>query len=65
MSEWISVKDRLPEEEGEFLCCSNIITDEEHIWIEICYFYKSNEWIHYAGEDAFPTHWMPLPEPPK
>lgn len=57
MSEWISVKDRLPEKSGYYL-----------IWTEHSYyligFFSSNidngkwDWIDV-------THWMPLPEPPK
>lgn len=62
---WISVKDRLPESEGEdwlvvvknknkeggiFLC--DVAHYENGKW------YKSNTW-----EDV--THWMPLPPKPK
>jgi len=65
MNKWISVKDRLPEDQGEYLCCSNMKNKDGSHWIEICYFYISNEWIHYSGDEAIPTHWMPLPELPK
>lgn len=28
--------------------------------------WKGNEWCYEAGKDFFaPTHWTPLPEPPK
>lgn len=58
---WISVKDRLPEEEGKYLiCCS----DGYQTTAE----YENKTWLVYTGryeeiEDV--THWMPLPEPPK
>ena len=68
MSEWISVKDRLPE--GECLAVSN------------CRGFSYGEYlIGYIGEDessdtgymcesdneilSNATHWMPLPEQPK
>ena len=57
---WISVKDGLPEE------------GEEVIFYEmrdIPYYYLGYQeggksWYSYTSSKAFPTHWMPLPEPP-
>lgn len=57
VQEWISVKDRLPEPKENAICInrhgdmmSGIYT--ELGWMFPCYFEK-------------PTHWMPLPQPPK
>ena len=56
MSEWISVKDRLPEPWTEVL-----------VWRGSEYPIVSSEvtstglWCHFFNI----THWMPLPEPPK
>ena len=57
MQEWISVKDRLPEQGEEAICIAAdgdmmIGKYTEWGWMFPCYF-----------EDL--THWMPLPEPPK
>ena len=79
MAEWISVKDRLPEENGRYLC---YIVDGNGYQRMLCFalnletvddydFYHQN----YAGfydydseygyfEYTDVTHWMPLPEPP-
>lgn len=64
---WISVKDRLPEKNGDYLCylihdnpkCDNRITTI--IWV--------NMWSNVIGDNCVEsysvTHWMPLPEPPR
>ena len=66
MSEWTSVKDRLPEYDTDV-----------HLWREgwdrvyVGYWRHSHEWIgRHRPEcidslpDSEPTHWMPMPEPP-
>ena len=56
MSEWISVKDGLPEEGVKVLACThkgNILTAH----------YNRGRW-HVAYSVTI-THWMPTPEPPK
>lgn len=56
MSEWISVRDKLPEKDGRYL-----------VYIPKCIFFS----VFYAkaAEPHFyecnATHWMPLPEPPE
>ena len=70
MSEWISVKDRLPENEKEVLC-----------WYEYFRYGNYNRMFqtfgigycingHWGGEVSIGTKsrvlcWMPLPEPPE
>lgn len=58
--EWISIHDRLPEEETKVLVCSD--------WqcIEIGYVY-SDEWFTWDKNERidFVTHWAELPELPK
>lgn len=64
MSEWISVKDRLPEN-GERVLAYGIdrrVHDVKWSWPE-------NAWLDKIGGgtwmEGFITHWMPLSEPPK
>lgn len=78
---WISVKDRLPEKNGTYLCC------ERHGSLNSCgirSFAQNLEetgeydfeglnmagWFDYDSEYGFyvvhtVTHWMPMPKPPK
>jgi len=66
--EWISVKDRAPED-GKIV----LVTDGRIIGISSCYSEdESHRYIinfgYYIGNEAHienVTHWMPLPEPPK
>lgn len=58
-SGWISVEERLPEQSKKVL-----VSNGEYTWVSsyldsIGLFY---EFRPFAGQ---PTHWMPLPEPPK
>lgn len=55
MSEWISVKDRLPED-GDVLVFDGIS-------IGILVF--ENEVFWEDDYPTHPTHWMPLPDPPR
>lgn len=50
MTEWISVKDRLPQEHKNYLVFT------KHGVTEI---------LKYDGDAGVVTHWQPLPEPPK
>ena len=64
VQEWISVKDRLPEEKVNCIVrYQHTYCDNDGYWaIGMCF---------YDGEKFQPglaykvTHWMPLPEPPK
>lgn len=67
MSEWISVKDRLPElgngqGKNQYLVCYITPKSKQRHVIQSGY-WGGNRWSkNFAGEA---THWMPLPEPPK
>ena len=75
-SNWISVKDKLPENIGNYLCYTN---DD---LIVVCHISANCWWslipnARYYGDmgekivlkskstEREVTHWMPLPEPPK
>ncbi len=61
--EWVSVKDRLPEEEKEYL-----VTDGSD-WDTTIFHLESKTWDRYDNLRWFShssiTHWMELPELPK
>lgn len=69
MSEWISVKDRVPDDYVEvFYIALNENGSKERMtghrengrWTHCCLWYST---IHLNDEIKV-THWMPLPEPP-
>ncbi len=74
--EWISVSDRLPSDELERndVWCVYANGKCGGFRVPNCYFdsIKNKFWIWADGvtekkyvDWAIPTHWMPLPEPPK
>lgn len=70
---WISVNDRLPEEDD---ITNYLVTDGEYYWVGY-YRYDAEAWDSFTmgwlgqvyadgtNESANITHWMPLPEPPE
>lgn len=71
MGEWISVEAELPQP-----ITGVLVTDGINIWTARCFwpsdvkgkpFWVSHGCTGWELEDEFgtPTHWMPLPEPPK
>lgn len=69
--EWISVEDRLPATEGEmiksgdnYLDISVICFDGQFVYADDFQAGNTKEfWGSFA--ESNPTHWMPLPPPPK
>lgn len=71
MSEWISVKDRLPVERSDMgnvkYKTVEVIVHEPDGSVFCCEFIAGNTidfWSEFS-DNAIPTHWMPMPEPPK
>lgn len=75
MSEWISVKDGLPDADGIYLVCDRRLNGVPWVhtagfkktsssWCESHGMYYDDRYGRYREQDKF-THWMPLPEPPK
>lgn len=72
MSEWISVKERLPDYDGKFLCCyvfnkSKMRNAKMFIGcIDYCATVIEPHWQYVQiGGGICVTHWIPLPELPK
>ena len=64
VQEWISVDDRLPEEDRDVLAYS-MIGEESRIY-PACY--SNGVWfdcVFNAPATDTTTHWMPIPQPPK
>ena len=64
VQEWISVKDRLPEDDSDVLAYSSI--DEESRIYPACY--SNGVWfdcVFNAPATDTTTHWMKMPQPPK
>lgn len=69
--EWISTKDRLPENETIVLCwrgrrwCEPEICTYGDLKGEKCFYYIDDCGFRMKCLRPSITHWMPLPEPPK
>ena len=65
MNEWISVKDRLPEENGQYLCVWHYLHEGDKDFMDCLNFWDGAfPWENF-GSGHVVTHWMLLPEPPK
>ena len=68
VQEWISVKDRLPEDSNDGFADAVLVTDG---FVQHMAYFVGGEWrFAESGEIKEPmwyriTHWMPLPERPK
>lgn len=62
MSEWISVKDRLPEKESRYwIVASDFFIGGSGIGI-----YENNEWLTLRRHHTILVdYWMPVPPPPQ
>lgn len=63
--EWISVKDRLPENTGDVLIYGRFTIDCPRRVYEAFYDKKRDKFTRLYINSKDVTHWMPLPDPPK
>ena len=61
---WISVKDRLPEEDGYYICNVRSFAFRGSFY-QAMLKYDNGGFIEGSIYTDDVTHWMPLPEPPK
>lgn len=60
--EWISVKDRLPEDKYyPPVICGHCVDK----WTDSAFLNGYGGFTNCENIDIYPTHWMNLPEPPK
>jgi len=66
MSEWIDVKDRLPESDSPVFVHFPDGTGDGSMGLAF-YFAKDRRftWPSWAPQTDQPTHWMPVPAPPE
>lgn len=63
VQDWISVKDRLPEKEGRYLCVKQI-GKSGAVYVQVMNGDSYGFSLEHIYHDDV-THWMPLPQPPK
>lgn len=63
--EWISVKDRLPENWQLVIMYQKLSKYDNTLDIAIGSYANGKFHILWPEERRNPTHWMPLPKPPK
>lgn len=73
-SEWIIVKERLPDDEKDGETVLAVVSGKPHENITLCHvlmtagYFPEEGWVvneYPEWENPTITHWMPLPEPPK
>ncbi len=62
---WISVKDETPTNGYSSVLCATEGWDDMIFQLVLDYDFDYDEWSDHEGNIYKPTHWMPLPEPPK
>ena len=64
VQEWISVKERLPEESGMYIVTAN---DGHAQRVSFVQWQKRNRMWNLTGARSYwiVTHWQPIPQPPK
>ncbi len=64
-SKWISVKDRLPSDNGKYLCHIFDSSLNNLSFMAMVYYDRGNFITQSSCVTDCVTHWMPLPDPPK
>lgn len=65
---WISVEERLPEKQGDYIVLYSFGETNVQRFAGVMYFIRYDERPHFENDGLYGlhvTHWMSLPEPPK
>lgn len=66
---WISTEERLPEQDGHYLCNFRFGYHSDMTFTRVLDYYATDAVPHFQhtlGDTTMKvTHWMPLPQPPK
>lgn len=65
VGEWVSVKDRLPEENQEYIVYVTDIEGEKCVTVDQWLSHARHWFLFDDKAESKVTHWMPLPPPPK
>ena len=74
MNDWISVKERLSDDEKDGEMVLAVVSGKPHENITLCHalmtagYFPGEGWVvneYPEWENPTITHWMPLPEPPE
>lgn len=68
-AQWISVDERLPNFNGDIpiipIVRVLIAVDGKYGFVGEASYYPESKIFNRGGEEAKPSHWQPLPEPPR
>lgn len=65
VGEWVSVKDRLPEENCEYIVFVTDIEGEKCVTVDQWLSHARHWFLFDDKAESEVTHWMPMPPPPK
>lgn len=69
MSEWQPIETAPKDRKAILVYCSERKNTYTAIWGKVGGFWNEDGWAHFGGNNngmyEKPTHWMPLPPPPK
>ena len=66
VNDWISVEDRLPEQDRAVLAAYTYSFSGDRKFVDIAIIYNEKDWCWYSNDESIDhrtniTHWMPLP----
>lgn len=69
MSEWTPIESAPKTRKAILVYCPDLKNAYEVFWLDVPGYPDEGYWCHFCGTHCelreIPSHWMPLPEPPK